>query len=476
MRWTRGAQLAAAAAAGLAVATVLAYWGVWRHGFVVTDDPAYVFDQPMVQDGLTSAGIRWAFTTMTAANYHPLTWLSYMLDCQLFGVNAAAHHTINLILHIANTILLLVVFTRMTGDVGKSTFVAGVFALHPLHVESVAWIAERKDLLSTFFGLLAILAHAAYARNSTAGRYLAVAAFLTLGLLTKPMLVTLPFVLLLLDIWPLGRSTLYARAQATAGDEPMTLSELLLEKLPLLLLCVIASGVTLLAQKHAMEPVEVTSSLARALNALMAYGRYVAKTFWPRRLMFFYPYSFQFALTQLAACALVLAGMTVWAVRTIKRTPYVAVGWFWFLGTLVPVIGLVQVGGQAMADRYMYIPMIGLSIVVAWGAAYFLRTIQQRRWITTPIGAAALIALAVGTHRQMAYWRSSITLANHALSIDPNNWFAYTLLGGGYYVAGDLDRAIEYYEIASRMKPGRYQSTLDALKAEREQKPSRGTS
>jgi protein O-mannosyl-transferase len=458
-------------AISLTLATVAAYRGVWRNGFIRVDDPYYVTEEPMVTRGLSAEGVVWAFTTRAANNYHPLTWLGHMTTCQLFGLRPSAHHGVNLLLHIINSILLLLVFHRMTGALWPSAFVAAVFALHPLHVESVAWVAELKDVLSTFFGLATIVAYAWYVRDATPMRYVIVFVLLALGLLAKPMLVTLPFVLMLLDVWPLGRSRFWRRSDAPADEEAMGARDLFLEKMPLLLLSVVFAGITIWVQSAAgaVATMNHTPLLARVLNTPMAYGRYVFKTIWPDRLAFYYPYSSVFSLLHLALCVALLIAGTVYSIRWRKIRPWFAVGWFWFVGTLVPVIGIVQAGGQAIADRYMYVPMVGLTIIIAWAAAEYVGRVPKLRPAVVAFAIFALVALGVRTQLQVRHWKNSVTLGLHTLSVAPeNNWFIHTLVAGGYQEAGNLDKAIEHMETANRMMPGKYEAIIADLRVQRE--------
>jgi len=457
----------------LALLTVAAYWGVWHHAFIRVDDPYYVTEEPMVTRGLSADGVVWAFTTRAANNYHPLTWLGHMTNCQFFGLQPSAHHAVNLLLHIINSILLLVIFHRMTGALWPSAFVAAVFALHPLHVESVAWVAELKDVLSTFLGLATIAAYAWYARDGAPAKYVVVFVLLALGMLAKPMLVTWPFVLMLLDVWPLGRSKLWRRPDAPADDEAMGALDLLLEKLPLLLLSVVFAGITVWVQRAAGAVATLTHTpmLARVLNTPMSYGRYVLKTLWPERLAFYYPYPSVFSLLHLALCAALLIAGTVYSVRHVRKRPWFAVGWFWFVGTLIPVIGIVQAGGQAIADRYMYVPMVGLTIMIAWAAVEYVGRVPKLRPVVAALAVAALVALGVRTQLQVRHWKNSVTLGLHTLEVAPeNNWFTHTLVAGGYQEQGNLDKAIEHMETANRMMPGRYDAIIADLHVERDRR------
>ena len=341
----------AAVCAALILLTVVTYAPVWRFDFVALDDPQYVYDNPALKAGLTPATIGWAFTTGLEANWHPLTWISHALDVQLFGMAAGWHHVTNLVLHLASTLLLFGVMRMLTGSMFRSAFVAAIFAVHPLHVESVAWVAERKDVLCALFFMLTTGAYVRYVRQPATGRYLLVALCLALGLMAKPMLVTLPFVLLLLDYWPLDRFRRGFRA-------------LVIEKLPLLAIVAASSVATFLAQRHggAVKSLTQMPVAMRAQNAVVSYLDYLVQTFWPTRMSVFYPFPNTLPASRVALSAAVLLAITgaVWAVR--RRAPYAPVGWLWFGGMIVPVTGVLQVGAQARADRFMYLPMIGLTI------------------------------------------------------------------------------------------------------------------
>jgi hypothetical protein len=350
----------------LALAAIIVYWPAGKYDFINLDDYAYVAENQNIQSGLSWQSIRWAFTTGYVSNWHPLTWLSLMLDCQLFGVRSGPMHVVNVLFHIANTILLFVVMARMTKAVWQSVFIAGLFALHPLYVESVAWITERKDVLSTLFWLLTMLAYVRYVERPSAGRYIAVLILFASGLLAKPMLVTLPFVLLLLDYWPLGRFSSPGFSVKTA----------LLEKVPPLILSIISSVVTFIAQQHG-GAVIASNRLPfdeRVLNAVVSYLDYLGKMFWPAGLAVFYPYSAKaISVFSVVMSGAVLILITIFCIYHARRYKYILVGWLWYLGTLVPVIGIVQVGAQAMADRYTYVPLIGIFIIIAFGGAELFR-------------------------------------------------------------------------------------------------------
>lgn len=453
-------------AAALAVAVLAVYAQVYSFGFVEFDDPGYVSANPIVAAGLTRDGMAWAFTTGHMWNWTPLTWLSLMLDVQCFGVHAGAHHLVNLALHLGNTLLLLALLLRMTGALWPSAVVAALFGLHPLHVESVAWISERKDVLSTWFFLLTLWAYVAYVRDGSRRWYAAALGAFVLGLMAKPMLVTLPFVLLLLDRWPLARLRLVRRAapsrRATtrrprdaAPADATPARRLLLEKLPFFALAALFSVITYVVQQAhgAMEDGGALPFSLRLSNALLAYVRYLAAAVWPARLAVFYPYDFALPVGQVLTAAALLVVLSALAVGALRSQPYLAVGWFWYLGTLVPVIGLVQVGSQSHADRYTYVPLIGIFIALAWGgralaARLALPAAPLAVAVTAVIGVYALLAFA-----QVRLWRSGETLFRHALAVTRDNYIAHNNLGAALEAAGRTDAAIEQYRAALRIRP-----------------------
>lgn len=440
----------------LVVATAVAYSAVAGHGFTNFDDPGYVTDNPEVKRGLGAGTIAWAFTTGHMYNWHPLTWISHLADVSLYGVNPGAHHVTSLLFHLVNTVLLFGLLRRLTGATGRSAAVAGLFALHPLHVESVAWVSERKDVLSTFFLLLTIGAYAGYARDPRPARYAAVCALLALGLMSKPMLVTLPFALLLLDYWPLGR---------VAGGPPPAVrgarvsarpwARLALEKLPLLALVVVSSVVTYLAQQRGGSvggwetfPLSLTAG-----NAAISYFAYLGKMVWPAGLAAFYPYPRSLDVSLVIAAVVGLVALTAAAFAVATRRPYVPVGWLWYLGTLVPVIGLVQVGTQAMADRYTYVPLIGVFVVLAWGLTDVLARWSGRDRVLAAGAIALLIACAFLTFRQVAHWKSSESLWRRALRVTRGNHVAHTNLGSVLEKDGRGDEAAAHFAEAVRLQP-----------------------
>ncbi len=444
-------------AAGIFLGTLALYARVAGHPFIFFDDNRYVTENPTVQAGLTWQGIAWAFTTLHVSNWHPLTWLSHMLDVELFGLNAGAHHAVNVLFHGANSVLVFLVFLRMTGATWRSAFVAALFTVHPTHVESVAWVAERKDLLSTLLGLLAMLVYVGWTRRSGVGRYLGVVALFAASLLSKPMWVTLPFLLLLLDVWPLQR---WAGSPVPVDPEPpptprLGLGRLVLEKLPLLALSAASSAMTVVAQSRGGAMVNLDLGMGpRTGNAAVAYVRYVAKTFWPSDLAIYYPHpagglpSWQ----AIGAAALVFLASAA-ALLAVKRAPWLALGWFWFLGTLVPVIGLVQVGAQAMADRYTYLPAIGLYVALAWGG-----WAAARRWHVekgaAAIAAGALLASSAVTWNQEGYWSDHVTLFEHALAVEPRSGVAVGVLSEGMRRARRYDEALALAQEAVALAPG----------------------
>jgi tetratricopeptide (TPR) repeat protein len=452
----------------LLLVTLAVYLPVRSNGFVY-DDYDYIVNNHMVQNGLTWAGIRWAFTTWHSGNWHPLTWISHMLDCQLFGLNAGPQHVVNVLFHSANTALLFMLLFRLTGYLWPSALVAALFAWHPLHVESVAWLAERKDVLSTFFGLLTLLFYAGYAqkRSRVKGRessattvslaldprpstldYSLALLFFALGLMAKPMLVTLPFVILLLDLWPLQRfSVLDFRLPV--------FRRLLLEKWPFFLLTTVSCGITFLAQRHghAMVSFEQIPLNQRLGNASVAYGLYLLKMIWPANLAVLYPLPEEISGLALAASAAVLAGISVavWLAR--KCSPGLLIGWLWFLGTLVPVIGLVQVGSQAMADRYTYFPLIGVFIAVVFGIRQLADHLRIPKAISLILVVMVLGACVIITENQLTYWRNTKSLFVHALDTTRNNYIAHLWAGMAFQDEGDSSQALAEYRESARLDP-----------------------
>jgi tetratricopeptide (TPR) repeat protein len=443
----------------LVIATAAVYWRLNSHQFINLDDDVYVYENATVRAGLTMHGFRWAITTFQAANWHPLTWLSHMLDVQLFGLKAGRHLYTNLALHILNSLLLFLALRRMTGAVWRSAFVAALFALHPLHVESVAWVSERKDVLSGLFFMLTLYAYAVYAEKSDSWpRYLLVIAGLLLGLTAKPMLVTMPFVLLLLDYWPLHR----LQWNPPEGAKALFLKALPLirEKVPLFALIVASSVVTYMAQQHggAVKSFSRFSLAERLVNVLAAYGIYLRKMLLPIDLAVYYPFEQSHPPAQLIATALVLFGTSTLTIFAARRYDYLRTGWLWYLGMLVPVIGFVQVGEQALADRYTYLPLIGLFVMVAWGVADLIKGWRYRRLIAALTAAAIVATLSVLTWRQVQRWRDNETLYGHTLAVTSNNYVILTNLGYALAKSGRRAEGIELLNEALQIEPGFFEA------------------
>jgi tetratricopeptide (TPR) repeat protein len=426
----------------LMIAGLAAFWHVMRCDFINFDDPKYVTDNRHVQGGLTVEGITWAFTTGYAANWHPLTWISHMMDVQLFGLQPRWHHLTNLLFHLASTLLLFLVLHRMTKALRQSAFVAALFALHPLHVESVAWVAERKDVLSTFFWMLTMGVYVSYAARPGLTRYLTLLLCFALGLMAKPMLVTLPFVLLLLDYWPLER--LGQKPPLEPEGHWRLIRPLLMEKIPLFVLAALSSIVTYLVQQHAgaMKALEALPLSARMANAFVSSITYMVKMLWPANLAVFYPHPASWPLWRVLGSVALLIAITVIVIKGARKRPYVPVGWFWYVGTLVPVIGIVQVGSQALADRYTYIPLIGLFIIVAWAVPELLDKWSYRRQALVALSTLCLISLFLLTWRQVGYWRNSIVLYDHTLEVAGASSVIHNNRGSAYMGLADYTRAI----------------------------------
>ncbi|MFC1815002.1 tetratricopeptide repeat protein [Thermodesulfobacteriota bacterium] len=432
----------------LMVATLGVYGQVRNYAFVDYDDDLYVVENRRVQAGLTKEAMDWAFKTIDAANWHPLTWLSHQLDVQLYGMNPGAHHVTNLIFHIVNTILLFIAFRQISGALWRSAFVAALFALHPLHVESVAQVACRKDVLSTLFWILSMLSYAEYVKRSGVLRYLLVILFFVLGLMAKPMLVTLPFVLLLLDYWPFARFQTIGTDVAVGNTQHKKIFlHLIWEKVPLFIITAVSCAITFIVQNRsgAVSSLITVPLSARVANALVSYIRYIIKMIWPTHLAVFYPHPGRWPLWQVAGAFLFLVFVSILVIRPLKKQPYLIVGWLWYLGTLVPVIGLVQVGSQAMADRYTYVPLIGLFIMIAWGANDILKKWRYKRFVLTAIVSSILSILMVVTWMQASYWQNSIKLFTHAVAVTSDNLMAHNNLGFAFEKEGRAAEAIQHY-------------------------------
>ena len=460
--------------------------GVFRqtvgHGFVIYDDEAYVTKNPRVQAGLSVENLRWAFTTNLNANWHPLTWLSHMLDAELFGLNPMGHHLTSLLLHLANTILLFLLLARMTGSVWKSGFVAALFGIHPLHVESVAWVAERKDVLSALFWILTMWAYVRYTESPSVKRYLPVVVLFALGLMAKPMLVTLPFVLLLLDYWPLGRLMPSASGKPGKDRQGPSAWRLIWEKAPLFTLAAASSAVTFIIQRQgqAMGSLSAFTLPARIGNALISYAAYIYSTLWPKDLAVFYPHpTNRLPVWHAILAGLLLVGISALVLGPARRQRYMTVGWLWYVGTLVPVIGLIQVGAQARADRYTYVPLIGLFIAICWGAAGLWQGAERedqaderpgrsrkkerkhRQKRKAPGCSPALPALAIlglaalmaQAWNQVGVWHDTVSLFRHALNATERNYVAHINLGIALAREGNLEDAMAQYHEALAIAP-----------------------
>jgi Flp pilus assembly protein TadD len=444
----------------LITAVLAVFWRALDCDFVNYDDPTYITSNPTVQQGLTRQNFFWALRSDAASNWHPLTWMSHMVDVDFYGMNPRGHHLTNLLLHAANAVLLFLALRSLSGAIYRSAIVAALFALHPLRVESVVWVSERKDVLSTLFLMLTLWSYASYARGkmpanpvlpsakkglSVNSHYILALFFFLLGLMSKPMLVTLPFVLLLLDYWPLRR--------LEPGKIRNTLGPLLLEKIPFFILAAASGVVTFVVQRRggAVSPMAALSLGSRVCNAFISYARYLGKAFWPSHLSILYPHPRQWAAWEVAAAVILLtliSGCVVWRAA---RQPYLIVGWLWFVGMLVPAIGLVQVGIQSMADRYSYVPLVGVFIMIVWGGWEWLGGSAAGKWTLQTAAALALIACFVLTPRQIHYWANSETLFKHAVAVTTDNYLAYNNIG--YYLSnrGENVEAMKYYRSSLRI-------------------------
>jgi len=450
----------------LTAITWLVFGQTVSHDFVNFDDHVYIYDNPLVTGGLTSNGIVGAFSHPHARNWHPLTTISHMLDCQLYGLSAGGHHFTNVVLHTIAVLLLFRVLRVATGALWPSAFVAALFAIHPLHVESVAWVSERKDVLSGLFFVLMLGAYVRYGRAPSIGRYLAVAVLFAAGLMSKSMLVTAPFVLLLLDYWPLSRfeRPLVASKGKTAHrwNQRPAIQRLLLEKIPLLVLSAAACGVTFVLQKQEAGAIPPLPFAWRAENAFTSYVTYLWKTFWPTRLAVFYPHpNNSLPIWEVILAIAFLVAITAAAIGLRKQRGYLFTGWFWYLGMLVPVIGVVQVGEQGHADRYTYLPQIGLFLMVVWGAAELSVYARLKPHFVATTAAAIVVAFGWTAFVQRTHWKDSETLWNHALAVTSNNDVAHNNLGFLCADRGDMDKAISHFEAALRIRASKPERHYD---------------
>ncbi len=444
----------------LTLATAAVFWQVCTYDFVNYDDPIYVYENPNIQAGITLKAIKWAFTTSHTGYWHPLTWLSYMLDWQLFGPNAGGYHFTSLVFHIANTLLLFIVLRLMTHRFWPSAFVAALFALHPLHVESVAWVTERKDVLSTFFWLLTMWAYARFASRPKVAGYLLVVALFALGLMAKPMLVTLPFVLLLLDYWPLDRLGPKCKKAGTK----YSLAYLLIEKIPLFTIILASCIVTFINAKEigAIRLTEDYSFPIRLANTSISYMQYIIKMVWPVRLAVFYPHPGpNVSILYAVISAALLLAVTILVLRLAKNRRYLVTGWFWYLGTLVPVIGLVQAGAQALADRYSYITLTGLFIIIAWGLPDLLARWRYKKIALASSALLIISVISICTYFQLRYWQNSLTLFRHALDVTKDNYIAHFCIAGPLREQGKLDETIYHCSEVIRIRPRYFDARIN---------------
>jgi protein O-mannosyl-transferase len=481
----------------LTILTVITFWSLKDCGFINLDDTTYVYENAYVQSGLNWNSIGQAFSSELvgkSSNWHPLTWLSLMLDYQIFGLNPFGYHLINLLFHVMNTILLFLIFLRMTKKLWPSAFVAALFAIHPLHVESVAWIAERKDVLSTFFFMLTLGAYSYYVEHPRLRRYFFVLLFFILGLMAKPMLVTLPFVLLLLDYWPLQRfqeikpdhkvqtevfksvtsdkqkkkskkkpavkETLEVKKSASSEYKWSLIYPLFWEKVPLFVLAILSSIVTYIAQQKggAVQSIEALPLGVRIGNAFISYIAYIGKMIWPSNLAVFYPYPGLLVPWQVFGSVILLIAVTLLVIWRAKRSPYLATGWLWYIGALVPVIGIVQVGSQAMADRYTYIPLIGISVLMIWGISDLARIWRFPGSLLSGFSVMVVTILIIISWKQAALWQNDIILFEHALKVTSGNYLAHNNLGIALYKIGKNEEALFHHEEALRINPASFKA------------------
>jgi tetratricopeptide (TPR) repeat protein len=437
----------------LIISILSVYWQVVGHDFINLDDDQYVTENYKIHSGLTWENIKWAFSSGHASNWHPLTWISHMIDCSLFGLDPAGHHAVNVILHIANTILLFVILNSMTNTLWQSAVIAALFALHPLHIESVAWIAERKDVLSTFLGLLTLFFYIKYVNKPDQKKYILVLIVFSLGLMAKPMLVTLPFVLLLIDYWPLKR--FLTRKRNKQKDNHIS-RQIFLEKLPMLVLVVFSCIITFLVQKHggAVQSLEHISFPSRIANSSVSYVKYILKMFWPMRLAIYYPFpKMGIPFWQITGSILILGVTTFFIFYRRNRFPYLFTGWFWYLGTLIPVIGIVQVGGQAIADRYTYIPLIGLFIAITWTVSQISIRWKNRKVLLKLLTTIIIGTLICITWLQLRVWKNSKTIFEHTLKVTSDNELAHNQLGLALMKEGHWEKALFHYNKAIEITP-----------------------
>ncbi|MBP1762825.1 MAG: hypothetical protein H6Q64_2367, partial [Firmicutes bacterium] len=432
----------------LTVITLAVFWPLSQNNFVNIDDPVYVTENIHIQSGITLQGVRWAFSTISAGFWHPLTWLSLMFDYQLYGLNAGGYHLTNLILHILSTLMLFWLFNRMTGSIWRSAFIATFFALHPLRVESVAWIAERKDVLSAFFWMLTLCLYVYYTEKPIIRRYLLVLLSFAFGLMSKSMVVTLPIVMILLDYWPLGRFQLRDSKLSETGISGIIPLWQLKEKITLFILSAFFSIMTM----HAKLPATHIPLDFRIANAPVSFVTYLEKTFWPHDLAVFYPFSYQLPVWQVLGASVLILFISSAVIVVMKRFPYLFVGWLWYLITILPVIGIIQVGEFARADRFTYLPSIGIALMLAWSIPRMFQNAGMRSKVLFPAGTAVLVILAVLTWQQCGYWKDSIELFNHTLLVTKDNDLAHNNLATALVERGKNEEAVYHYNKVIHLK------------------------
>jgi len=445
----------------LSLSVLLVYWPVQHFEFISYDDNVYVTTNRHIQSGLTWTNIKWAFITTETANWHPLTWLSLMVDHELYALNAGGYHWTNLLLHLVNTMLLLILLSRITGSFWKSAFVAALFGLHPLHVESVAWVAERKDVLSGFFGLLTLLAYSDFVHRPARKSYYLTLFLFILSLLSKPMLVTLPFAMLLLDYWPLNRFNtnpieLFISPNQFSTGYLKQIWPFVWEKAPFFILSVISGIITIVAQHQggATSSLTVLPFELRLINAVVSYALYIKKMFWPLDLALLYPHPLSWPLRQICLSFAVLFSLSVLVFVFRRNRPYLAVGWLWYLGMLIPVIGIIQVGNQALADRYTYLPLIGVFIMITWGMSDMLKNFKCHRMIYCFLSLGSLIFFIIISIHQLNFWQDSISVFSRSVAVSKNNAQMHYNLGIAYKDKGFYDKAIQQYRTAIELNPG----------------------
>jgi protein O-mannosyl-transferase len=452
-------------AASLLVLTVATFWKVSQNGFVGYDDPDYLTSNDIIKRGISKSGLVWAFSKLHGEQtyWHPITWLSHMADVQLFGMNPGAHHLVSLVVHCATVLLLFVLLQTMTGALWRSALVASLFAIHPLQVESVAWATERKNVLSTFFFVLTLCFYVRYTRFPTIWRYLVSLLTFGIGLMCKPAIVPLPGVLMLLDYWPLRRFTLtFARPfvvsskEGTSNIVPTSAKWLILEKLPFAALAIASSLLTLSAHRGLgmLQDASAPPPNLQWANVLLSYVRYIGKTLWPTDLAVFYPYPTSIPIDVTIVCGLLLITVTAACLWQLRKRPYLAVGWLWFLGVSIPTIGLIPVGLQAMADRFAYVPVAGLFVAAAWGLADLVKRFHVPTILVALLSGTSIAALASASFKQVDYWKNDYTLFERARTATHNNFMAYTAVGGVLLRQGQFEEAMRYFTIAQSIEPG----------------------